>query len=83
MKLSPEEIKQWNDAVSKLTATCNKHCTDECQCEDCPFDYMRFGEYGEPEFCGIRAGVLYRGEHTVTPDEIGRASCRERVCLSV
>ena len=69
MKLNSEEIKQWNDAVSQLTAICNKHCTDGRQCEDCPFDYIRFGEYGEPEFCGIRAGVLYRGEHMVTPDD--------------
>ena len=69
MNLTPEEIKQWNDAVSQLTAICNKHCTDEHQCADCPFDSMRFGEYGEPEFCGIRAGVLYRGEHMITPGD--------------
>ena len=69
MKLTPEEIKQWNAAVGSITAICNKHCTEEQQCKDCPFNSMRFGEYGEPEFCGIRAGVLYRGEYMVSPED--------------
>lgn len=69
MKLTPEEIKQWNDAVSQLTAICNKHCTEEEQCKNCPFNSMRFGEYGEPEYCAIRAGVLYTGERKVTPSD--------------
>ena len=69
MKLTPEEIKQWNDAVSAITAICNKHCTEEQQCEDCPFDSMRFGEYGEPEYCAVRAGVLYKGEYELSPDD--------------
>lgn len=69
MKLTPEEIKQWNDAINQLTAICNKHCTEENQCKGCPFNSMRFGEYGEPEYCAIRAGVLYKGEHELSPGD--------------
>ena len=79
MKLTPEEIKQWNDAVSTITAICNKHCTEEEQCKDCPFNSMRFGEYGEPEYCGIRAGVLYTGEHKVTPSDYLRNMKEKRL----
>ena len=69
MNLSEEEIKRWNESIGWITGICNRHCTEENQCKGCPFDALRFGEYGEPEFCGIRAGVLYRGEWMVTPDD--------------
>ena len=69
MKLTPEEIKRWNEAVNTLTGICNNHCTEEKQCEDCPFDSMRFGNYGEPEYCGIRTGVLHRGASEISPED--------------
>ena len=79
MKLTPEEIKQWNAAVGSITAICNKHCTEEQQCKDCPFNSMRFGEYGEPEYCAIRAGVLYKGEHELSPSDFLKNLKEERL----
>ena len=67
MNLSEEETKRWNESIGWITRICNKHYTEEHQCEDCPFDSLRFGEYGESDYCGIRSGVLYTGEHKVTP----------------
>jgi Fe-S-cluster-containing hydrogenase component 2 len=66
MKLSPEEIKKWNDAVSTLTAICNHHCTEKGCCEGCPFDALRFHDAsGERSWCPIGAAVLYEGAHRV------------------